>query len=341
MTTKRQYELLDLIVSIYIKSGEPVSSASILLEYPKLSISSATIRNEMSNLEKEEYIRKLDSSSKRNSGRIPTNKGYEFYLKKIKTNPDSFLLIKKELDKILDKRNENIDELLREALNLISYSTNTLTISKDSKNDVKILDINCYQIKKANKVVVIIVTSDGDVIKNETNLLDIEYDNFKKVILIYAKRLRDTLVKDIDKTLNYLNEIVSLEIKGLEEKFQKLFKLLINKILNSPKYYQGMNSLILANNINIKTQISTILKMIENNSIWNLISNEGKILNDVSGVTIDVDVVEGMSVVNKSINIDNEEKHLTVIGSKNQNYEKLFSMLEYLEKKITGGKNEQ
>lgn len=341
MTTKRQYELLDLIVSIYIKSGEPVSSASILLEYPKLSISSATIRNEMSNLEKEEYIRKLDSSSKRNSGRIPTNKGYEFYLKKIKTNPDSFLLIKKELDKILDKRNENIDELLREALNLISYSTNTLTISKDSKNDVRILDINCYQIKKANKVVVIIVTSDGDVIKNETNLLDIEYDNFKKVILIYAKRLRDTLVKDIDKTLNYLNEIVSLEIKGLEEKFQKLFKLLINKILNSPKYYQGMNSLILANNINIKTQISTILKMIENNSIWNLISNEGKILNDVSGVTIDVDVVEGMSVVNKSINIDNEEKHLTVIGSKNQNYEKLFSMLEYLEKKITGGKNEQ
>ncbi len=91
MATERQLEILNTIVADYIKTGEPVSSNAILDNNEKLTLSSATIRNEMVILESEGYIYKLNSSSSRTSGRIPTNKGYEHYLKTVKNNPDSII----------------------------------------------------------------------------------------------------------------------------------------------------------------------------------------------------------------------------------------------------------
>ncbi len=76
--------------------------------------------------------------------------------------------------------------------------------------------------------------------------------------------------------------------------------------------------------------------MIENNSIWDLISEDGKISNDVSGVTIDVESIDGVSVVKKDIHLGDKKKELTIVGSKNQDYEMLFSMLKYLEDMIGG-----
>ncbi len=335
MATERQLDLLRLIVSEYIKSGEPVSSGLLLDLNPNLNLSSATIRNEMVELEKEGYIYKLDSSSSRTSGRIPTNQGYELYLSSIKSNPDSILSIKEKLDEILSKRKDNIDKVLSDAMSLINDSTNTLTITKN--NDIKetIVDINTYPIGE-DRAVIIVVTSSGNVINNETSLKGTTYQDFKKALDTYSKRLKNINVSELSETLKNLNEIIKIEITEVEEKFQEVIKLLIRKILSSANKYQGMNSLVSADRMDTKTQISAIFKMIENNSIWDLISEDGKISNDITGVTVDVDLIDGVSVVKKNIDLGDTRKELTIVGSKNQDYEKLFSMLEYLERKIGG-----
>ncbi len=335
MATERQYELLSLIVSHYAKTGEPISSGALLELNPTLKLSSATIRIEMSELENEGYITKSDSSSSRTSGRIPTNKGYEHYLKTIKNNPDSVSSIKEQLDKILSKRKDDIDNILSEAMSLINESTNTLTITKENNSTEKVVDINTYPIGE-DKAVIVVVTSLGNVINNETSLKDVKYNEFKKAIDALSKRIKGVSVSELDSTLSNVKEIVHIEIKELEERFQDMIKLLITKILTSSNKYQGMNSLVAADTLDARNQVKAIFKMIENNSIWDLISDDGKISNEVTGVTIDVDSIDGVSVVKKNLNLGDTKKELTIVGSKYQDYEKLFSMLKYLEDMIGG-----
>ncbi len=78
----RQANLLSLIIDDYIKTAEPVGS-KYLVETYHLDISSATVRNEMSLLEEEGYLRHAHTSS----GRIPTEKAYQYYLKHIVDAP--------------------------------------------------------------------------------------------------------------------------------------------------------------------------------------------------------------------------------------------------------------
>ena len=76
MLTNRQNEILKIIVLEYIKLAKPVSSNLICDE---LNCSSATVRSEMASLEEEGYLEKTHTSS----GRIPSNKGYRFYVDKL------------------------------------------------------------------------------------------------------------------------------------------------------------------------------------------------------------------------------------------------------------------
>ncbi len=335
MATDRQLEILRLTLAQYVRYGEPVSSATILEKNPGLNISSATIRNEMSELEKEGYIKKLDNSASmgRGSGRVPTTKGYDYYLKTIKNNPDSIASIKNKLDKVLSDRKSDIDNVISEAMKLINESTNTLTITKDSNESEFIVDINSYPVGE-EKAIIIIVSSSGKVINNETSLNGMNYSEFSKAVNVLGKRLKNTQISELKNSIDNLGEILSMEMKGIEDKFQDIIKLLVTKVLSTQGNYQGMNNLIVADSIDVKKQVSAIFKMIENNSIWDLISEDGTIANEISGVTVDVDAIDGVSIVQKDINLGDTHKQLTVVGSKYQDYEKLFTLLAYLGEKL-------
>lgn len=337
MATDRQLELLSLITEQYVKTGEPVGSNSLLEHHKDISLSSATIRNEMAALEEEGYISKSDSSSLRTSGRIPTKKGYEYYIQNIKTNPDSFIAIKKKLDKILNDRKEDIDHILREAMTIINETTNTLTISKDNSENNDLQGINTFPVGE-DRAVIIIVTTAGNVINNEIKLGDIKYKDLEKVIKTYEKRLKGTPISDLNGSLSSLSEILSIQVKGMEDKFQEIIKLMFNRISETKEAsYSGMNSLVSASTVDIQKQIKMIFKMIENNSIWEILDGgEDDIESEESGISVDMETIDGISVVKKSINLGNRSKELTILGSKYQNYERLFSLLDYLEKSIKG-----
>lgn len=337
MATDRQLELLSLITDQYVRTGEPVGSNALLENNKDIDLSPATIRNEMAALEKEGYIYKSDSSSLRTSGRVPTRKGYEYYIQHIKTNPNSIVAIKTKLDKILEDRKDSIDSILKEALVIINETTNTLTISKDKIDEDNLQAINTFPVGE-NKAVVVIVTTSGNVINNELDLKDIKFSDFKKVIKTFEKRLSKTPMKDLQGSLNSLSEILSIQVKGMEDKFQEVIKLMFSKISATKEAnYSGMNSLVSATNVDIQEQVKTIFKMIENNSIWDLLdNNKDQIEAEERGITVDIDAIDGISVVKKSISIGEKSKDLTIVGSKYQDYETLFSLLEYLEKAIKG-----
>jgi len=127
----RKEALLSQIIKEYIKSANPVGS-KLLEEKSKLGVSSATIRNEMSDLEKEGYVTHAHTSA----GRLPTEKGYRYYLDNlIKTSE----LNKKEQESLKNYLNvlkgQELELMIKElAKQLAEFSKNTVVVGFSENN---------------------------------------------------------------------------------------------------------------------------------------------------------------------------------------------------------------
>ncbi|MFA6078581.1 MAG: HTH domain-containing protein [Candidatus Omnitrophota bacterium] len=121
-TTKRHNEVLDLIIKQYIETAEPVSSRSVAR---KLKLSSATIRNVMADLEDMGFITHPHTSA----GRIPTDKGYRYYidsLMRIRSINDGVV---KMIDVQYHERMKSLEDVLEKTSHLISSLTNYVGIT--------------------------------------------------------------------------------------------------------------------------------------------------------------------------------------------------------------------
>lgn len=124
MLDDRKKRVLQAIVEEYINTAEPVSSNTLTNNYG-LDYSSATIRNEMAELEKKGYLEKTHTSS----GRIPSEKGYRYYVDELlKDDNISLEEIKYISDKLETKVNE-IDDLTKIATTTISEITHYTTLA--------------------------------------------------------------------------------------------------------------------------------------------------------------------------------------------------------------------
>ncbi len=128
---EREKTLLNYIIKEHIRTGEPVGS-DFLAEKRGLKFSSATIRNEMSALEAEDYLTHPYTSA----GRIPTEKGYCFYLENFLKEKELSEKIKKKFEKIKQEFKKTSRLLLKEiAKNLTDISKEAVLVAFDS-NDV-------------------------------------------------------------------------------------------------------------------------------------------------------------------------------------------------------------
>ncbi|HDQ22932.1 MAG TPA: hypothetical protein ENN28_03090 [Candidatus Uhrbacteria bacterium] len=127
---ERQKKLLNLIINEHIQTAEPVGS-TFLVEKTGLKVSSATVRNEMADLEKQGLIYQPHTSA----GRVPTEKGYQFYVdnfvgkKEIKASwRNSFnqvLKVKLDQDQILKSLAKNVVELAEETV-IVAFDKNNI-----------------------------------------------------------------------------------------------------------------------------------------------------------------------------------------------------------------------
>lgn len=128
MLDKRKKEILQAIIDEYINTAEPVSSATLVNKYG-LDYSSATVRNELAELEDNGYLDKPHTSS----GRVPSEKGYRFYVDELINDEDiSVEEIKYIQNKLSTKVNE-IEELTKIATTTLSEITHYTTVAIRTK----------------------------------------------------------------------------------------------------------------------------------------------------------------------------------------------------------------
>lgn len=170
--TERKMKIMQAVVRNYLETGEPVGSRTIS-KYTDLNLSSATIRNEMADLEEMGYIIQPHTSA----GRIPTDRGYRLY---VDTMMEAKTREVEELKENLLEKEERLDQLLKQTAKLLATNTNYATmVSAPSIHRNKLKLIQLSKVNKNQLLVVVVV--EGNVIKN--SILDVVEELNEETVL--------------------------------------------------------------------------------------------------------------------------------------------------------------
>lgn len=244
---KRKLEILKAIVTDYILTGEPVGSRTLEKKY-QLGISSATIRNEMADLEELGYLDQLHSSS----GRIPSAKGYRMYIDKLMTleslSSEEAKFIE---DKIITMAAFEIDKIMKQTAMMLSELTNLAVVAKKpsiSKSHVKNIQLVTVE---TNTVLAVIMVDNGtithkliklnhspapEVLTNICNLLNLKLKgmNMEDINLHIVNSLKNDLEGYDELFLSILSAVYeSLNEEATEDMY---FVDGTAKILNYPEF---------------------------------------------------------------------------------------------------------
>ena len=154
---ERKMKILQAIIQNYLETGEPVGSRTIS-KYTDLKLSSATIRNEMSDLEEMGYIVQPHTSA----GRIPTDRGYRLYVDSMMEENARQV---EELKEMLVEKDEKMDHLLKQVAKVLAVNTNyatMVTAPRVTGNKVKFIQLS----RVSEEQILVVVVAEGNIIKN-------------------------------------------------------------------------------------------------------------------------------------------------------------------------------
>ena len=165
---ERKVKILDAIIRNYLATGEPVGSRTIS-KYTDLNLSSATIRNEMSDLEELGYIVQPHTSA----GRIPSDKGYRFYVDHLMEEKDREV---KEMKDFVIEKTEKMDQVLKQVAKMLANNTNYATlVSAPTYSTNKIKFIQLSNVDESHILAVIVLNS--NIVKNQMIEVEEQLDN--------------------------------------------------------------------------------------------------------------------------------------------------------------------
>ena len=247
MLDDRKIKVLYAIINSYILSAEPIGSRTITKLYD-LGVSSATVRNEMSDLEDLGFLNKPHSSA----GRIPSDKAYRLYVNELLKvqRPKMDLIKKDQIKKILASESREIEQLLQNSAKILSALTSytALAISPQLKGS-KIKHIQLVPID--NHQILMVLVSNTGVVKNSIFRLDKEMT--ENQVLTISNFLNDKLkglsIEEIDGEIStgilteiyqyktIVDGIIPIINQSMEDMDNiDLYSDGITKILNFPEY---------------------------------------------------------------------------------------------------------
>ena len=160
---ERKMKILKAVIRTYLETGEPVGSRTIS-KYTDLNLSSATIRNEMADLEEMGYILQPHTSA----GRIPSDKGYRLYVDDMMREKEKEV---EEMKEMLLEKEDKMDHLLKQVAKVLANNTNYATmISAPAVHHNKLKFIQLSRVDEKQLLAVIVV--EGNMIRN--NILHVD-----------------------------------------------------------------------------------------------------------------------------------------------------------------------
>lgn len=328
----RQREILVAIIKIYLETGEPVGSRTISKRLDE-SLSSATIRIVMSDLEEYGYILKPHTSA----GRIPSDKGYRFYVDNLMREKENEI---KELHTEFNKRIDKLEDMFKTLVQNIAIDTNYAALIKGptiKENKIKYAQISNLEDDK----VLVVVVCEGNVV--ETTIVEVKKVLSAQDILDVSISLNkilsgvnfsdvgiDTIKNEIENLKNYKNEIKLI--------VESLIKKASNTKAENNIWTSGATNFFkykdLVENENISSLVETFEKKQELAKLVDTNDTE-RGLRVYIGDETKVNSMKDCSVVTANCDFGNGIKGtIGVVGPKRMDYEKVIKAISNTMKNI-------
>lgn len=332
MLDDRKKRILQAIVDEYVNTAEPVSSGCITKK-KGLDYSSATIRNEMSELEKCGYLEKTHTSS----GRIPSVKGYRLYvdelLKEDNLSIDEIRFIK---EKLQTKVNQ-IEDLMKIATNTLSEVTHYTTVAIGPKVRKQIIQEIKFVLLGSRMLMVVILTDTGMIKETIINFEEDIYESqIQTINLLFNKKLQGKPLEQINEPLEeyFYNEMES-SANMIKAIINQLNKLLYEE---SKLYLEGTNKSFDLPELKKAETARNFINILENKTeVIDLLDNEfSKDINVYIGEELDDENLKDFSIITLK-GEDSELGTIGIIGPKRMNYSKVISVMRFIQNLIDQG----
>jgi len=337
MLDDRKKKILQAVIDEYINSAEPVSSNALVEKYG-LDYSSATVRNELAELEKKGYLDKTHTSS----GRVPSEKGYRFYVDELIKDDDISVEEIKYIQSQLSAKVNEIEDLTKIATTTLSEITHYTTVAIGPKNNMQIIEEIKFVLLGTRMLMVVIITDSGlvkeTIIKYDEDVTSSQVETLNnlfntklkgKPLSKLDKPMEEYIFSEIQYSLNVIRPIID-QINKIIEEDENLYYEGANKSFDLPEF----KSLELAKNfVNVLDEKDLVLDILN--------SGVAKDINVYIGEENDNEKLKDFSIVTFKHSIgDKDLGTIGIIGPKRMDYSKVISVMKYISKKLNNDKED-
>lgn len=332
---ERKLKILKAIIKTYLETGEPVGSRTIS-KYTDLNLSSATIRNEMSDLEEMGYILQPHTSA----GRIPSDKGYRLYvddmMREKMTDLDEKEKRLEDMKEFLVEKVEKVEELLQNTAKLLATNTNYTTMISASRNNARRLKFVQLSTLEEDKLLCVIVL-EGNQIRNQIITLrsPVSNEDLLKLNVLFNSSLNGLTLEEMN--ISIISKLTSQAVEHMElvrdiidaigvalagEEELKIYTSGATNIFKYPELIDGNRAQQLISTFEEKKMLTDLvvdtMEHTENHGIQIYIGNETPVqtMKDCSVVTATYEMENGL------------QGTIGIIGPKRMDYEKVVETLK-------------
>lgn len=324
---ERKVKILQAVVRNYLETGEPVGSRTIS-KYTDLNLSSATIRNEMADLEELGYICQPHTSA----GRIPTDRGYRLYVDNMLEEKEREV---EEMKGLLLEKEEKLDNLLKNVAKVLAVNTNyTTMISAPQYNQNKLKFIQLSRVDE-HQLLAVIVTN-GNVIKN--HIIDteeyIDDETLLKLNILLNTNLNGLSIEEIN-----LSMVTS--IKKMAGTYSSLIGNIIDAVAEAIHsdddleiYTSGTNNILKYPELADKERAVELIHTFEdkrplNELALNNLATQSTGIQVYIGEESPIDSLKDCSVVTATYELEEGMKGtIGIVGPKRMDYDKVVGSLK-------------
>lgn len=332
LLNERQNNLLKLIVEDYIKTARPVGSKAIC---DSLNCSSATIRNEMAYLEECELLEKTHTSS----GRIPSEKGYRYYVDHIMKPKELTGEDMLKLQTIFSNQSLMLNDTIIRSMEIISELTSyTAVVLGESSSENKVSKIEVVPIDENNMIAIVI--TDKKHVEHQNVYIEkhVSSEEIKKTVDLINSLIIGTPIDEVSSKLEFeVKPIISQYVKQHEvlyKAFYSAFNNFATDVNNDVQVkLKGTSNFLSEPEFNNDAdKIRKIISKFDDKNIVSNIKEEDNGINIYIGSENTFD--EDVTVIKTKYKVNDGEGTIALIGPKRMEYERVISLLDYIKQNI-------
>lgn len=327
----RKQLILKLIVEHFIKTAEPIGSQT-LIETCRLPYSSATVRNEMAELESLGYLEKTHASS----GRVPSAQGYRYYVDYLREDTGVDAETKEKIQALFTRSDFQIDNVIKQGCEIIAEMTHLTSVMLGPSGDAERLQKVQLIPISVNSAVAVFVTDCGHIEHKIFNIPPkVSIADVQKCVDIINDRITGTLLEHVVDKVAAIRPIIAEKVKHYDVLFKALMEVFRSFTDERMDVFGRANVLEQPEFIADIPRLKKLVALFESDEAWRNLGKSDDVtvmIGDESSLGANLD---NIAVVSARLGVsDNRASQIALVGPTRMDYDRAIKILEYFQKAL-------